>query len=141
MTPNQYQKSAIVATTLFFLVVILTTSSFSGEISNAAPTAATAPQAEALPVLPQVTVTGERIAPMTGATILDREMIENLPARNGTLNELIGIVPGVKLQRHAELLQVGDARDPVGARPGAIQRRQQQSRQKGDNAHHHQQFN
>jgi hypothetical protein len=98
MTPNQYQKSAIVATTLFFLIVILTTNSFSGETANAAPVA---PQAEALPVLPQVTVTGERIAPMTGATILDREMIENLPARNGTLNELIGIVPGVQHSEEA----------------------------------------
>jgi hypothetical protein len=101
MTPNQYQKSAIVATTLFFLVVILTTNSFSGETANAVPTAPAAPQAEALPLLPQVTVTGERIAPMTGATILDREMIENLPARNGTITDLLNVAPGVQFSEAA----------------------------------------
>ncbi len=51
---------------------------------------------EALPVMPDIHVEALRIAPTTGMTIIDREMIENLPARNGSVNEIIGIVPGVQ---------------------------------------------
>ncbi len=49
-----------------------------------------------LPALPAVQVEAQRIAPTTGTTILDREMIEDLPVRNGSVNELIGIVPGTQ---------------------------------------------
>lgn len=47
-------------------------------------------------VLPTILVEATRIAPLTGATIIDRETIENFPTRNGSLNEIIGIVPGVQ---------------------------------------------
>ena len=51
---------------------------------------------EALPVMPVIYVEATRIAPTTGMTIIDSEMIENLPTRNGSVNEIIGIVPGVQ---------------------------------------------
>lgn len=47
-------------------------------------------------VMPQITVSASRIAPTTGTTIIDKEMIDNLPKRNGSINEIIGIVPGVQ---------------------------------------------
>lgn len=93
---NQYQKTGLAATLLCILTFILTGIAFSEEPPDTNSGVSITNQEEALPVLPQVTVTGIRIAPMTGATILDREMIENLPARNGTLNELISVVPGVQ---------------------------------------------
>lgn len=49
-----------------------------------------------LPVLPEVQVEATRIAPTTGTTIIDKEMIENLPTRNGSVNEIISTVPGVQ---------------------------------------------
>ena len=51
---------------------------------------------ETLPVMPDIHVEALRIAPTTGMTIIDREMIQNLPARNGSVNEIIGVVPGVQ---------------------------------------------
>lgn len=51
---------------------------------------------EAIPVMPEVYVEAARIAPTTGMIIIDKEMIENLPTRNGSVNEIIGIVPGVQ---------------------------------------------
>lgn len=51
---------------------------------------------ETVPVMPEVLVEAERITPTTGTTILDKEIIESLPTRNGSVNELIGIVPGVQ---------------------------------------------
>ncbi|MEA3363802.1 MAG: TonB-dependent receptor plug domain-containing protein, partial [Thermodesulfobacteriota bacterium] len=51
---------------------------------------------EVLPVMPVVHVEALRIAPTTGMIIIDKEMIENLPTRNGSVNEIIGIVPGVQ---------------------------------------------
>jgi len=49
-----------------------------------------------LPVLPKVQVEATRIAPTTGTTIIDKEMIDNLPTRNGSVNEIISTVPGVQ---------------------------------------------
>ena len=46
--------------------------------------------------LPTVTVKASRLAPLTGATIIDQEMIKILPSKNGSINELISIVPGVQ---------------------------------------------
>ena len=52
--------------------------------------------AETLSVMPVVLVESTRIAPTTGMTIIDNEMIENLPTRNGNVNEIIGVVPGIQ---------------------------------------------
>ena len=49
-----------------------------------------------VPVMPEMLVEADRITPTTGTTILDKEIIENLPTRDGNVNELIGIVPGVQ---------------------------------------------
>ncbi|SHI47642.1 Outer membrane receptor proteins, mostly Fe transport [Malonomonas rubra DSM 5091] len=46
--------------------------------------------------LPTLEVSAERIAPTTGTVIIDKEMIENLPSRNGSVNEIIGIAPGIQ---------------------------------------------
>ena len=46
--------------------------------------------------MPTVVVEAQRIAPTTGTVILDQQLIEDLPIRNGSVNELIGIVPGVQ---------------------------------------------
>ena len=46
--------------------------------------------------MPEVVVQAARIAPTTGATFLDREIIESLPLRNGSVNDIIGIVPSVQ---------------------------------------------
>ncbi len=56
----------------------------------------TDPTTDELPVLPIVTVEAERIAPTTGTVILDQELIQGLPQRNGSTNEIIGIIPGVQ---------------------------------------------
>jgi len=52
--------------------------------------------AEVLPVMPTIHVEAVRITSTTGMTIIDKEIIENLPIRNGSVNEIIGIVPGVQ---------------------------------------------
>lgn len=93
---HQYQKIALIATFLFCLGLVVVSSASSEDSSNQAPISTSTISAEILPTLPQVTVTGVRIAPMTGATVIDREMIENLPARNGTLNEILSTVPGIQ---------------------------------------------
>ena len=46
--------------------------------------------------LPIVTVEAPRIAPTTGTVILDKEIIDTLPTRNGSINELLGITPTVQ---------------------------------------------
>jgi hypothetical protein len=65
--------------------------------SNAGDSAAVSEaQPSSLPVMPRVTVEASRIAPTTGTVLIDKELIENLPSRNGSVNEIIGIVPGVQ---------------------------------------------
>lgn len=49
-----------------------------------------------LPVMPVVLVEADKITPTTGMVIIDKEMIEALPMRNGDVNEIISIVPGVQ---------------------------------------------
>ncbi|MDX2480542.1 MAG: TonB-dependent receptor [Desulfuromusa sp.] len=51
---------------------------------------------ESLPIMPTIHVEAIRVAPTTGMTIIDKEMIENLPTRNGSINEIISVVPGVQ---------------------------------------------
>ena len=46
--------------------------------------------------MPGIHVEALRVAPITGMTIIDKQMIEALPTRNGSVNEIIGIVPGVQ---------------------------------------------
>ncbi|MCF6267707.1 MAG: TonB-dependent receptor plug domain-containing protein [Desulfuromusa sp.] len=52
--------------------------------------------AEALPIMPDVHVEALRIAPTTGTTIIDKEMIGNLPTRSGSVNEIISTIPGIQ---------------------------------------------
>ncbi len=47
-------------------------------------------------VMAEVLVEAEKITPTTGTVILDKETIEALPIRNGHVNEIISIVPGVQ---------------------------------------------
>lgn len=56
---------------------------------------------EPVPVMPVVLVEAERITPTTGMVILDKEMIENHPVGNGSVNEIIGRVPGVQYNEDA----------------------------------------
>lgn len=44
-----------------------------------------------------VTVTGQAEDQLTGSNTLDRSTLERLPARNGSINEALGILPGVQL--------------------------------------------
>ena len=48
------------------------------------------------PVLPRVTVVGVAIPPDPSQVSLDREGIENLPAGDGSLNELLRVLPGIQ---------------------------------------------
>ena len=71
-------------------------------------------KAETLPVMPTIHVEAVRIAPTTGMTIIDKEMIENLPTRNGSVNEIIGIVPGVQYSEESlSSLTGGEITPPV----------------------------
>jgi len=88
-----YQKKILFSTSLLILFTLIPSIAFCVENPEASQST---PRVETLPVLPKVTVTGVRIAPMTGATIIDREMIDNLPGRNGSVNELISNIPGVQ---------------------------------------------
>ncbi len=54
-------------------------------------------QEEVLPVMPSIEVEAARIAPTIGSALLDKELVDNLPTRNGTVDETISIVPGVQL--------------------------------------------
>lgn len=93
---NQYQISILVSTFLFALTVLFATNSFSQEISDPKTELPDTSSASTLPVLPKITVTGARIAPLTGVTNLDRKMIENLPSRNGNVSDLLNTVTGVQ---------------------------------------------
>ena len=44
-----------------------------------------------------VTVTGQPEIELTGSAGLDRDRLEQLPARGGSLNEALGVLPGVQL--------------------------------------------
>lgn len=49
-----------------------------------------------VPVLPRVTVVGTEEASMNGKASLDRDAIESVPAGNGSLNDLLKILPGIQ---------------------------------------------
>ncbi len=83
--PHQLTLSAL-------MCLLWVAATFAAETAHDETLASPAP----IPVLSPVLVEAERITPTTGTTILDREMIENLPSRNGSVNELIGTVPGVQ---------------------------------------------
>ena len=51
---------------------------------------------EPIPLMPEIVVEADRITPTTGTFIIDREIIEKLPSRDGSVNELIGIAPGIQ---------------------------------------------
>ncbi len=68
----------------------------------------------ALPVMPTIHVEAMRIAPTTGKTIIDKDMIDNLPTRNGNINEIIGIAPGVQYSEDgSSSLTGGEITPPV----------------------------
>lgn len=48
------------------------------------------------PILPTVTIEATRLDPLIGASTLSRELIDLHPNRNGTVNELLSIMPGVQ---------------------------------------------
>ncbi len=60
-----------------------------------------------LPVMPTVHVEAMRIAPTTGTTIIDKEMIEKLPRNNGNLTDLLETVPGVQFAEGFESSKTG----------------------------------
>ncbi len=62
---------------------------------------------EEIPALPAILVEAPRIAPTTGAVIFDKQFIEDLPIRNGSVNELIGIVPGIQYSEEYNLSTAG----------------------------------
>jgi len=67
-----------------------------------------------LPVMPTITVEASRIAPTTGMTIIDKETIKNLPIRNGSVNEIIGTVPGAQYsEQYLSSFQSGEITPPV----------------------------
>lgn len=86
---NQWQHQSALLLLLFILLLPqIVTADNSKEIVSTV--------AETHPVMPTVHVEAVRVAPTTGMTIIDREMIEALPMRNGSINEVIGIVPGIQ---------------------------------------------
>ncbi len=52
---------------------------------------------EQIPTLEQVTVVGQAEAPLTTTETLSREMLEKLPKKNGSINEALGVLPGLQL--------------------------------------------
>ncbi len=50
-----------------------------------------------IPILPPVTVVGTLDNPATGRSVMDRKMIEKLPAGNGSINELLRLFPDVQV--------------------------------------------
>lgn len=77
---------------------------------------------ETVPIMPEVLVEAERITPTTGMTILDKEIIESLPTRNGSLTELLFNQPGVQFSESFEnSTTAGEIRPPEisisGGRP------------------------
>ena len=53
--------------------------------------------ADEVPTLEQVTVVGHVEAPLTGSNKLNRDLLDALPAKNGSINEAISILPGVQM--------------------------------------------
>ncbi|WP_321371331.1 hypothetical protein [uncultured Desulfuromusa sp.] len=82
---------------LFLLLLLVLPQIAGADNSKATPSSSV----EILPVMPAIHVEAARIAPTTGMTIIDKEMIENLPTRNGSVNEIIGIVPGVQYSEYS----------------------------------------
>lgn len=69
---------------------------------------------DVLPVMPQVLVEAEKISPTTGTAIINREIIQQLPLRHGSLNEIIGIIPGIQFNYAAEAAATqGDINPPL----------------------------
>lgn len=64
--------------------------------------------------LPKVKVRSSRITPTTGISIIDREIIRNLPLGNGSINEIIGIAPGVQFSEDSlDAMTGGEITPPV----------------------------
>lgn len=61
------------------------------------PTASTEETGSDIPTLATVTVVGQVEPALTVSESLSRAQIDRLPQRNGSINELIGILPGVQL--------------------------------------------
>lgn len=75
--------------------------------------AATPDAAEDIPTLKQVTVVGQAEDALTGSNTLKRELLEHLPAKNGSINEAISILPGVQLpEENRASIQGGEILPP-----------------------------
>jgi len=54
------------------------------------------------PTLPTITVEATRLDPLIGASTLSRELIDLHPNRNGSVNELLGVMPGVQFSEEKD---------------------------------------
>ncbi len=96
-------KACYTTPVLIILIIILLQSiSFSAELDNTS-----ASDDKTIPSLPTIHVEAPRIAATTGTVILDKQLIEDLPTRNGSENELIGIAPAVQYSENYNLSQSG----------------------------------
>lgn len=78
------------------------------------------PSLDILPVMPGVIVEAKRITPTTGTSIMDREMIQKLPLANGSVNEIIGALPGVQYsEEYHDSLTAGEIEPPVTSISGS----------------------
>ncbi len=68
---------------------------------------------EAIPVMPILHVEAMRIAPTTGMSIIDKEMIKNLPSSNGNLTDLLIIAPGIQFSENFESSTTGGEIKPA----------------------------
>jgi hypothetical protein len=78
------------------------------------------PSLETLPVMPGVVVEAKRITPTTGTSIINREMIQKLPLAHGSVNEIIGVLPGVQYsEEYRDSLTAGEIQPPVTSVSGS----------------------
>ena len=69
--------------------------------------------AEDITTLKQVTVVGQAEDPLTGKNTLDRRQLDFLPGRNGSLNEALGVLPGVQFgEEHRTSDNAGEISPP-----------------------------
>lgn len=83
-------------TGLFLFLLLLPLSVVAAEITDS-PLAQQPEQVVPHTTLPPVTIEASRIAPLTLGTSLDREQIEQIPARNANTSDLLNLMPGVQL--------------------------------------------
>jgi len=108
------------ATILVFIILTTqTTLAFAAESSPSEVAAvgqevtATENSDEDITTLKQVTVVGQSEDPLTGKNTLNRDQLDYLPTKNGSINEAISILPGVQqLEQGRASTQGGEIRPP-----------------------------